>query len=167
MDLQSISSFVMNHLSLTIAGIGVLVAVMYAVIIYLYMSLSVMKKNYRKITTGVKGENLEQMMLSCMDEIRGIAEENRRLDEEQQQITALLQNALTRVGVVRFAAFEDIGSDLSYAVAMLDSHNNGVVFSSIYGRAESRSYVKPVKDGQSSYVLTEEEQQALREAMGK
>ncbi len=167
MDLQSISSFVMNHLSLTIAGIGVLVAVMYAVIIYLYMSLSAMKKNYSKITTGVKGDNLEQMMISCMDEIRGVAEENRRLDEEQQHITALLQNALTRVGIVRFAAFEDIGSDLSYAVAMLDSHNNGVVFSSIYGRAESRSYVKPVKDGQSSYVLTEEEQQALREAMGK
>ena len=80
---------------------------------------------------------------------------------------ALLQTALTRVGVVRFAAFEDMGSDLSYAVAMLDSHNNGVVLSSIFGREDSRSYVKPIQDGQSSYTLTDEEQQALKEAMQK
>ena len=50
---------------------------------------------------------------------------------------------------------------------MLDSHNNGVVLSSIFGREDSRSYVKPIQDGQSSYTLTDEEQQALKEAMQK
>ena len=45
-------------------------------------------------------------------------EENREIKEECKRIDSLLQCALTRIGVVRFRAFEDMGSDLSYAVAM-------------------------------------------------
>ncbi len=167
MDLQSISAFVMNNLTFTIACVGVLVVIMYAVIIYLYMSLATVKRNYRKLTTGVNGDNLEEVVMNCRDEIQRINEDNHQLDTEQRKIRALIERCLSRVAIVRFAAFEDIGSDLSYAVAMLDSYNNGVVFSSIYGRAESRSYVKPIKDGRSTYILTDEEQQALKEAMAQ
>ena len=78
-----------------------------------------------------------------------------------------MQLAITRVRVVRFRAFDDMGSDLSYAVALLDSHNNGVILTSIFGREDSRSYVKPVENGTSTYALMEEEQQALDEAMRK
>jgi uncharacterized pyridoxamine 5'-phosphate oxidase family protein len=47
---------------------------------------------------------------------------------------------------------------------MLDSNNNGVVMSSIFGRSESRVYAKPIVNGQSSYFLTEEEKEALSQA---
>lgn len=60
-----------------------------------------------------------------------------------------------------------MGSDLSYAVALLDSHNDGVVLSSIFGREDSRSYVKPITNGSSSYTMTQEEEQALHDAMAK
>ena len=60
-----------------------------------------------------------------------------------------------------------MGSDLSYAVALLDSYNDGVILTSIFGREDSRSYVKPVEKGQSTYQLMPEEQQALDEAMRK
>ena len=69
------------------------------------------------------------------------------------------------MGMVRFRAFEDMGGDLSYAVAMLDSHNNGVILSSVFGREGSQAYAKPIENGSSTYKLTEEEQPALREAM--
>ena len=58
-----------------------------------------------------------------------------------------------------------MGSDLSYAVAMLDAHNNGVLFSSIFAREDSRSYVKPIEAGRSTYKLTREEAEALDKAM--
>ena len=167
MDLQGINAFVMNNLMYIVEGLGLLVIIMYGIIIHLWMNLSDMRKRYREMMKGVEGANLEQMLIGHIDETRAVAEENRRLDEENKRMDALLQTALTRVGVVRFAAFEDMGSDLSYAVAMLDSHNNGVVLSSIFGREDSRSYVKPIQDGQSSYTLTDEEQQALKEAMQK
>ena len=58
-----------------------------------------------------------------------------------------------------------MGGDLSYAVALIDSHDNGVVLSSIFAREDSRSYVKPIESGKSNYALTEEEAEALKIAL--
>ena len=167
LDIQQVSKFVMNNLMYITAGLGVLVIIMYGIIINLWMNLSYLKKRYRKMMTGVDGANLERLLIGHIDEVKQVVEENRRIDAENQRISALLQKALTRVGVVRFRAFDDMGSDLSYAVALLDAENNGVILSSIFGREASRSYVKPIQPGQSSYTLTEEEQQALHQAMGQ
>lgn len=157
----------MNNLMYITAGLGVLVIVMYGIIINLWMNLSYLKKRYRKMMTGVDGANLERMLIGHIDEVKKVVEENQRIDLENQHLAALLQKAITRVGVVRFRAFDDMGSDLSYAVALLDAKNNGVILSSIFGREDSRSYVKPIEAGNSSYTLTEEEQQALHQAMAE
>ena len=106
-------------------------------------------------------------MLDHIAETRAVAEENARLRQDIVRIDLLLQRAITRVGVVRFNAFRETGSDLSYAVALLDANNDGVVFSSIFGREDSRSYVKPVEDGKSKYTLTQEEGQALKAATAR
>jgi hypothetical protein len=159
-----VSKFMLNNLMYIVGGLGVLVVIMYLIIINLYLNLSYLKKRYRKMMTGADGANIERMLIGHIDEIKAVEKENIDIKAKNQQIEALLQRAVTRIGVVRFRAFEDMGSDLSYAVALLDSHNNGVVLSSIFGREDSRSYVKPIKDGQSTYTLTTEEQQALQDA---
>ena len=50
-------------------------------------------------------------------------------------------------------------------MALLDAHNDGVVLSSIFGREDSRSYVKPIEAGKSTYTLTAEEDEAIRQAI--
>lgn len=168
MENMDIMNYVVNNTSYMIAILGVLMIVMYLLIINLYYNLNYMKKRYKKMTTGIDdGANLERMLLGHIDETRSVAQENEKLKAENKRIDDLLKRALTRVSVVRFRAFEDMGSDLSYSVALLDSHNNGVVMSSIFGREDSRSYVKPIENGTSTYQLTAEEEQALREAMSK
>ena len=168
MENMDIMNYVVNNTSYMIAILGVLMIVMYLLIINLYFNLNYMKKRYKKMMTGVDdGANLERMLLGHIDETRSVAQENEKLKAENKRIDDLLKRALTRVSVVRFRAFEDMGSDLSYSVALLDSHNNGVVMSSIFGREDSRSYVKPIENGTSTYQLTAEEEQALREAMSK
>ena len=168
MENMDIMNYVVNNTSYMIAILGVLMIVMYLLIINLYYNLNYMKKRYKKMMTGVDdGANLERMLLGHIDETRSVAQENEKLKAENKRIDDLLKRALTRFSVVRFRAFEDMGSDLSYSVALLDSHNNGVVMSSIFGREDSRSYVKPIENGTSTYQLTAEEEQALREAMSK
>ena len=168
MENMDIMNYVVNNTSYMIAILGVLMIVMYLLIINLYYNLNYMKKRYKKMMTGVDdGANLERMLLGHIDETRSVAQENEKLKAENKRIDDLLKRALTRVSVVRFRAFEDMGSDLSYSVALLDSHNNGVVMSSIFGREDSRSYVKPIENGTSTYQLIAEEEQALREAMSK
>ena len=65
----------------------------------------------------------------------------------------------------RYKAFEDIGSDLSYSIAMLDGNNNGVIITSIYSRNESITYAKPIDNGISRYDLSEEENSVLHQAI--
>lgn len=162
-----IMNFIINNLSYMVGILGILVIVMYLLLIHLFYNLNYMKKRYKKMMTGVDGANLERMMIGCIDNTKAVADENAKLWEENKAIKELLSKALTKVAIVRFRAFEDMGSDLSYAVAMLDSHNNGVVLSSIFAREDSRSYAKPIINGTSSYPMTSEEEDALRQAMAK
>lgn len=162
-----IMNFIINNLSYMVGILGILVIVMYLLLIHLFYNLNYMKKRYKKMMTGVDGANLERMMIGCIDSAKAVADENAKLWEENKAIKELLSNALTKVAIVRFRAFEDMGSDLSYAVAMLDSHNNGVVLSSIFAREDSRSYAKPIVNGTSTYPMTSEEEDALRQAMAK
>lgn len=162
-----IMNFIINNLSYMVGILGILVIVMYLLLIHLFYNLNYMKKRYKKMMTGVDGANLERMMIGCIDNTKAVADENAKLWEENKAIKELLSKALTKVAIVRFRAFEDMGSDLSYAVAMLDSHNNGVVLSSIFAREDSRSYAKPIINGTSSYPMTSEEEEALRQAMAK
>ena len=167
MDIQALTKFAANNLGIIFFVQTFLLVVLLGFTINASWKLSYMRKRYRKMMTGVEGGNLERMLVGHIDETKAVAEENKRLQEDLATAKELLSRATTRVGIVRFRAFEDMGSDLSYAVAMLDSHNDGVIFTSSFGREVSRSYAKPIVNGESSYTLTQEETQALKEAMGK
>jgi hypothetical protein len=82
----------------------------------------------------------------------------------RSRVDALEANAarsLQRVGFVRFNAFPDVGSELSYALAVVDRHGNGFLVSSIYSREEVRSYAKAVRDFTADKDLSDEERRAI------
>ncbi len=169
METAEIFQFIMTNLTYVVGGLGIAVAIMFIVIITLYMNLSHLKSRYQEMMTGEQtGKDFEAMLLDHIAKTDQALKENELLREDNRKIKALLQTALTRVGVVRFRAFEDMGSDLSYAVALLDSDNNGVVFSSIFGREDSRSYVKPLENARCErYTLSKEEEEAIKQALAK
>lgn len=158
-------NFLAANMTYIIIGIVALMVIMYGIIIYLYMNLSYMKKRYRKMMQGTDGGNIERMLLGHIDETKRVAAINEEIQADNRAIHEHLNHCLCKVGVVRFRAFEDMGSDLSYAVALLDAGNNGVIFSSIFGREDCRSYVKPIHNATSTYQLTAEEQQAMQIAL--
>lgn len=98
-----------------------------------------------------------------------------RLDETTGQVEELAKlcralelnvgHAIQRIGVVRFNPFADTGSDQSFAVALLDLNGTGIVFSSLFSRTSTRIFAKPVVDGKSTHALTDEEQEAIDQAM--
>ncbi len=133
---------------------------------YLFGTCSSLKARYNSMMKGEQtGTSFEQMMLDHIAQTQEVKHENELISKKLKEVDALLQTAVTRVGVVRFCAFDNMGGDLSYAVALLDAYNNGVVFSSIFARADSRSYVKPIVAGKSTYPLTNEEDEALKKAI--
>jgi hypothetical protein len=76
-----------------------------------------------------------------------------------------IEGSVRRVALLRYDAFEDVGGRLSFSCAMLDEHGTGVVITSINGRQETRVYAKPVTAGTSTYNLSAEEEEAIRQAM--
>ena len=92
-------------------------------------------------------------------------EEIRKLSLYYKELDNKNQKCIQKVGVVRYNAYKDTGSDLSFSLALLDEKNNGVVMNGIYSREMSNIYAKPVEAGNSSYTLSEEEQQAIKKAM--
>ncbi|MCB0215894.1 MAG: DUF4446 family protein [Chloroflexi bacterium] len=76
-------------------------------------------------------------------------------------IDARLRQAVQRVGVLRYRAFEDAGEQ-SFAVALLDEAGDGVVLSGLHHRNGVRVYAKPVEAESSAFALSDEEQQAIQ-----
>lgn len=72
--------------------------------------------------------------------------------------------ALRDIAIVRYDALNEMSGQLSFSLALLNAMGDGVVLSSINGRAETRTYAKPVVAGQGRQELSPEEAQAVQSA---
>jgi hypothetical protein len=75
------------------------------------------------------------------------------------------QGPLTRVAMVRFDAFADIGGKLSSSAAVLDDQGTGLVITTMNGRESTRTYIKQVRRGIGVSALSPEESDAVARAM--
>jgi Protein of unknown function (DUF4446) len=91
----------------------------------------------------------------------------KQLAANQKKLAELAQASVRHVGVVRYDAFEDMGGRLSFSAAILDGNGDGLVITSINGRQDTRCYAKQVQNWTSIHNLSDEERQAIREALGR
>jgi hypothetical protein len=116
-----------------------------------------------------QAELLEGSDLGKLDDIvaknkKQIANHNKNLKELGEILSELVENNrlnIQKIGIVRYNPFEDTGSNMSFALALLDGHGNGVVISSLHGREGTRIYAKPIFESESKHQLTEEERSAI------
>jgi hypothetical protein len=85
----------------------------------------------------------------------------KRVAEQVSELETLARTDVSRVGFVRYDAFEDTGSELSYALALLNREGDGVVISSIYSRTDTRTYGKAVNRYKPAVNASEEELRAI------
>ncbi len=79
-------------------------------------------------------------------------------------LEALARVDLSLVGFVRYDAYEDTGSTLSYALALLNREGDGVVLNSIYSRVDTRTYGKSVRGFRCESNASDEEIAAIEQA---
>jgi len=115
---------------------------------------------------NLEGEkNIEELLDIIIDRTELINSKNKDIEKRISSIEDSLLNCIQKVGVIRYNAFDNMGSDLSYSIALLDNKNNGIIISGIYSRDSSSTYAKPIVNGKSKYALSDEEVQALDEAI--
>ena len=130
------------------------------------VKISKLNKKYKEFMQKLgKGKNIEEDLENYMYRVERVEKQNGEIRTYIENIDKDLKNCIQKIGMVRYSAFKDTGSDLSFALALLDENNNGVVLNGIYSREMSNIYAKPIKEGKSTYTLSEEEQEALKKAI--
>ena len=162
--IQPLTGLELTHLTYGV----VIVAVFFGLsTIYFAIRLHRLERIYKKMMQGADGETIESMMMERIQDIETLKQNVAELGKECARIDDAGKKHVQQVGMVRFNAFDNTGSDLSFSVALMDASNTGFVLSGIYGREESRVYAKPLAKGESTYTLTKEEKQAIDKAMQK
>ncbi len=146
---------------------GLLVAFFVLLALYLIAEIRIsrLKERYNELVRGSDGINIEELLVKNGYEIEEVREHISTLDREIDSLQTKMTFAIQKVGFIRYNAFADMGSELSFSIAILDNFLNGFILTSIYGRDQSTCYAKPIKNGKSVYPLSTEEMQAIDRAL--
>ena len=137
---------------------------LFLLVVVLWINLLSFKKKFKQLMRGAAGENIEHLLQEHVAEVSA----HRQLAEEiKTRMTVMEENlrqCVQYVGIKRYNAFEELGSRLSFSIAFLDDHLNGIILTGIYGRHESTTYSKMIHHGHSEQHLSVEEMDALQMA---
>lgn len=75
--------------------------------------------------------------------------------------------AVKKIGIVNFDAFDDVTGNMSFALALLNNHDDGVIITSLYGHSSCNTYLREVTGGETPVKLLNEEKEALNKAKNK
>ena len=161
--LNTVNSFV----PYIILSMAVIIVLLFIMIMILFKSIGRLENKYRKLMRGTSGKNIEELIISHLDDIEKSNQKSEEALERCDEIRNNMRECVQKVAIMRYKAFEDVGSDLSFSIAILDENNDGIMLTGIYGRQESTTYAKPIDNGISRYDLSEEEVCVLNEAINK
>ncbi len=144
--------------------LSIMVLILLSITVSLYRRMKRYEAAHLSLKTYLTGKSIDSLLEEYLGSVeitkQQISECLLRLGKTENK----LRRAVDRAEMVRFSAFENMGSELSFALALLNQEGNGVVLSSINNRDESRVYAKPVVAGKSSYNLSVEEQDVIAKA---
>ncbi len=131
--------------------------------IYAVIGQRQVRRAYQSFSMGSRDDVLT-LIQRHIDEVGLLRGDVRRLRRHSDDLREALRGAVSKVGTVRYDAFDDMGGRLSYSTALLDERGDGVVLTAINGRTYTRSYAKPVVGWTSRHNLSGEEEAAIRRA---
>lgn len=159
-NLDAQSAVIVALVGLAVGVVGVVLAAV------ALAKLSRMHRSYALLEVAEGRENYIDAVARTREDMADLSDAFARLDMDQRQTRADLTLALRHVSVLRYDAFGDMGGRYSFSAAVLDDNGDGLVITSIHGRAETRTYLKGLSAGVSDIDLSPEEQQAVKTARG-
>lgn len=146
--------------------IGLMIAFIFVLILYIISEFRInhITEKYNALVDGVDTVNLEELIKEALEEVELVKKDYEIMDEKYDAVDKRLKCAIQKIGFIRYNAFADMGSELSFSIALLDEKLDGVVITSIFGRDYSTSYAKSIANGDSKYSLSVEEMQAIDRA---
>jgi hypothetical protein len=145
-----------------IAGVALLA---FLVTLIVGFRLRKVRREYRVLLGESGQQDLVTAAGRAVQQMDGLSKRLDELYSRHENAHTGSRRALQRFGIVRYDAFEEMGGRISFSLALLDDHGDGVVLTSINGRTEARTYVKPIVGLNSEHNLSDEEREAMAAAM--
>lgn len=156
-----------NHLNLIIPimiGVNVILIV---IVFAMLLRIRSLRGKYMKILGDTGVPNVEQVLSDVHRSLQDV----QAGQVEQRQAIAQIEQSMklmkSKVGVHRYNAYDQMGSDLSFSLAIVDDYSNGVVLTGIHSREQSYLYAKALENGESKHALSPEEKTAINQAVNK
>lgn len=165
-QLEELGKWMMANFPVIVLVLLAVVFVLLITFVILVIYLRKTTKRYKALMKGVQGQNLEEGIWANEKKLQQVFFEMNVFRERLEVVEEIAQKSIQKVGLLRFDAFEDTGGELSYALALLDKNNSGVVVSSIFGRDDARTYCKYIVKGKAKQPLSAEEEKAIRKSLG-
>lgn len=164
--MQDIITLINNYMIFIVLGLMVLVFILLILFIVNKKKMNKIIDRYEKFMTKEEVD-LEELLIHYAKKVNKVRDKQDIIMDNIQSMQKQLRNCAQKIGVVRYNAIEDVGADLSFAIAILDTNDNGLVLNGIYSRNGSYTYAKPIIAGESSYTLSGEEREAIKKAQAE
>jgi len=157
-----------DSLGLGIMDIGIpililfiLLVILIIIAIFAIVKMVKMEKRLNTFLCGKDGMSLEESILSVHEENKYLKSCSDRNKKDIRILYKKAERTLSKVGLVKYDAFQQMGGQLSFSLALLDEHNDGFIINSVHGTDGCYSYTKEIKEGSCKLALGKEEEKAL------
>lgn len=152
-------NFTMDTTTIAILLLILAVLILIGFIIHLHIKL----KKFL-IISGIY--NMEESISQIKTSLNDSEKFQKDMESYLTNVEKRLRKSSQAIHTVRFNPFKGTGSggNQSFATAILNQDEDGVVVSSIYSREHTSVFSKPIKKGSSEYELSNEEKEAVEQA---
>lgn len=156
-----------GYFAVGMVAMAVIILILLILLIVQICKVSKLKKRLDNFTQGKDGKSLEKDIVKIFEDntfLKQLADKNR---QDIKVLFKRMQSVYQKMGLVRYDAFNQMGGQLSYSLALLDENNNGFIINSVHSTEGCYSYSKEIRQGDNSISLSAEEAEALAIAKKK
>ena len=148
----------------TVFGINIKTFCVILLVLLVILLILLMVRKYEALMSGKKGADLEKIIRVRFKEMDQVKANAKRVTKEHKEIKRSLKSCYSKLGIVKYDAFEQMAGKLSFVIALLNEDNSGFVFNSMHSREGCFNYAKEIIKGESYIPLSDEEKEAIEKA---
>ena len=142
-----------------------LILILIIMVIVQAVKLSKLSKKYKKFMSGKNAKSLEKDIIGLYEDNRFIKASTEKNKSDIRLLYKRLASTFQKVGIVKYDAFNQMGGQLSFSLALLDENNSGFILNCVHSTEGCYSYTKEIRNGSCDISLGEDERVALDIAM--
>jgi len=147
-------------------GFAAVILIMIIMLIVLMCKFSRLKKKYQNFMLGKDAKSLEKDIIGLYEDNKFLKVTTEKNKKDIRMLYKKFESTYQKCGIVKYDAFQQMGGQLSFSLALLNENNDGFILNSVHSTDGCYSYTKEIKNGECAISLGEEEKQALDKAMG-